>query len=123
MGDAVNLAARLMGHASKHGLGVLVDTATYMQTDVQAVNQGNAIEYEELPPVKLKGKASLIKMYRPKGMVHKREAARLIRDEGRTREIGELRERIASMHPVHAHTCASLTCVARAWHAQASCAR
>ena len=82
-----------------------------------------SMNFKMLPAVKLKGKASLIKMYRPKGMVHKREAARLIRDEGRTREIGELRERIASMRPVHAHTRASLTCIARAWHAQASCAR
>ena len=52
MGDAVNLGARLMAHASKHDLKVLCDTATYKQSDVKTVNMATAVEYKELPAVR-----------------------------------------------------------------------
>jgi predicted ATPase len=56
MGDTVNLAARLMGAA---GLGqVRCDDETYRLSH-------NSIHFETLPPVRLKGKAGLIPLYKP----------------------------------------------------------
>ena len=54
MGDAVNMAARLM----KTAKDVLVDGATYNQTS-------GAFEFEELKDVKVKGKAKTFSAYRP----------------------------------------------------------
>lgn len=56
MGDTVNLAARLMGRAAVGE--VLCDFATYRQAREQ-------ITFAALPPVRLKGKASLVRIYRP----------------------------------------------------------
>ncbi len=56
VGDTVNLAARLMVQA---GAGeVLCDYATFQQTR-------GRVSYESLPPVRVKGKAGLIRVYRP----------------------------------------------------------
>ena len=40
MGDAVNLAARLMAHAGKTGAGVLCDEITYKDTDSKRLEGG-----------------------------------------------------------------------------------
>jgi class 3 adenylate cyclase/tetratricopeptide (TPR) repeat protein len=58
MGDTVNLAARLMMKAHEQGIPALCDVATYQQTQEQ-------LSFETLPPVRLKGKAALVPMYRP----------------------------------------------------------
>ncbi|NJO04407.1 MAG: AAA family ATPase [Chloroflexaceae bacterium] len=56
MGDAVNIAARLMTHAD--GGTILCDFATYQQTRQQ-------IAYAVLNPVRLKGQAQLVAIYHP----------------------------------------------------------
>jgi class 3 adenylate cyclase/tetratricopeptide (TPR) repeat protein len=58
MGDTVNLAARLMQKAS--GGGILCDFNTYRQACPQ-------LAFESLTPMRLKGKAGLIRVYRPTG--------------------------------------------------------
>ncbi|NJN66886.1 MAG: tetratricopeptide repeat protein [Chloroflexaceae bacterium] len=58
MGDTVNLAARLMMKAHEQGIPTLCDFATYQQTQEQFI-------FETLPPLRLKGKAALVPMYRP----------------------------------------------------------
>ncbi len=56
MGDTVNLAARLMGKA---GAGaILCEVETYRQAH-------NRLAFETLAPIRLKGKAGLIRVYRP----------------------------------------------------------
>ncbi len=62
MGDTVNLAARLMGAA---GLGeIRCDHETYRLTR-------GRMTFDELPPVRLKGKAGLIRLYRPLAHIQK----------------------------------------------------
>ncbi len=56
MGDTVNLSARLMGQAGDGG--TLCDFATYQQTHRQ-------ISFDPPTQVRLKGKASLVAVYRP----------------------------------------------------------
>ena len=56
MGDAVNLSARLMGHATKHGLRVLTDQTTHELTK-------DLVTYRRLEPVMMKGKANLIPIF------------------------------------------------------------
>jgi class 3 adenylate cyclase/tetratricopeptide (TPR) repeat protein len=56
MGDTVNLGARLMSQAGAGG--ILCDFETYRQAH-------NRLSFEALPPVRLKGKAGLIRVYRP----------------------------------------------------------
>lgn len=58
MGDTVNLAARLMGRAAAGE--ILCDFPTYRQARAR-------MSFEPLPPVRLKGKASLVRIYRPRG--------------------------------------------------------
>lgn len=58
MGDTVNLAARLMMKAHEQGVGILCDFATYQQAQ-------EYITFESLSPVRLKGKAGLVPIYRP----------------------------------------------------------
>ncbi|HSH05281.1 MAG TPA: tetratricopeptide repeat protein [Anaerolineae bacterium] len=60
MGDAVNLAARLMGVAQKSGGGIRCDFATYRQA-----RQG--LQFVSLGAVNLKGKAEAVKLYEPTG--------------------------------------------------------
>ncbi|GAB4500344.1 MAG: adenylate/guanylate cyclase domain-containing protein [Anaerolineales bacterium] len=60
MGDAVNLAARLMKQAGNGG--ILCDFDTYQQARKQ-------IDFENLLPIRVKGKASMIRVYRPLGEV------------------------------------------------------
>lgn len=60
MGDAVNLGARLMVEAKKAGGGIRCDLATF-----QAVR--DQLEFEALPPRRLKGKSGLIRLYEPTG--------------------------------------------------------
>ncbi|NJP04661.1 MAG: tetratricopeptide repeat protein [Chloroflexaceae bacterium] len=57
IGDAVNLAARLMGKASTMG-GILSDFETYRQTRQR-------VHFEALAPLRLKGKTGFIRVYRP----------------------------------------------------------
>ncbi len=58
MGDTVNLAARLMGKA---GAGkIMCEYNTYRQAR-------NALRFENLPPIRVKGKAVLIRVYGPMG--------------------------------------------------------
>ncbi|NJO07028.1 MAG: AAA family ATPase [Chloroflexaceae bacterium] len=59
LGDAVNLAARLMGRAPDNTL--LCDFATYRQ----AHEKGN-IAFDAFRPMRLKGKTGLIRVYRPR---------------------------------------------------------
>ncbi|EZG70692.1 adenylate/guanylate cyclase [Gregarina niphandrodes] len=62
LGDTVNLAARLMGKAKVDE--VLCDQTTHLLCS-------HAIEFEELAPVKMKGKADLVPMFRPPGRLKK----------------------------------------------------
>ncbi len=58
VGDTVNLAARLMGKA---GAGkIMCDYDTYRQAR-------NALHFENLAPIRVKGKAGLIRVYNPVG--------------------------------------------------------
>ncbi len=58
MGDAVNLAARLMAAADRGQ--VLCDYETYR-------NARAGLAFETLPPVRIKGKVGLVRVYRPTG--------------------------------------------------------
>jgi class 3 adenylate cyclase len=58
MGDTVNLAARLMVQAG--AAGVLCDFDTYQQARER-------VTFESLPPIRVKGKAGLIRVYQPTG--------------------------------------------------------
>src|SRR5690606_12766247 len=59
MGNAVNLAARLMARVQEdHGAGVLCDFATY-----QAARA--AIHWETLAPIAVKGRAAQVRVYAP----------------------------------------------------------
>ena len=98
MGDAVNLAARLMAHASKHQLGVLADVVTYRQSDDKLAKKASSttvnrmVEYEVLEPVRMKGKADLIPIYKPLKMVLKGGVERkMIEHSGRAEELAILR--------------------------------
>lgn len=71
MGNAVNLAARLMAHVqSGQGAGVLCDFATY-----QAAHA--AIHWETLAPITVKGKAAPARVYAPLGSATPGEARTL----------------------------------------------
>jgi hypothetical protein len=56
----VNLAARLMGAASKIGENVICDETTYEQASGH-----NRFTFEQLEPQKLKGKENLVNIYHP----------------------------------------------------------
>lgn len=58
-GDTVNLAARLMKAAEAHG-GLLCDGATRQAA-------GDALEFEGLEPIRVKGKADPVAVFRPLG--------------------------------------------------------
>lgn len=64
IGDVMNLSARLMKVAGEllheTGAPILCDEATYAATHQR-------LSFEELPPVKVKGKADFIPVYRPLG--------------------------------------------------------
>ena len=109
MGDTVNLSARLMGHASQHGLGILVDSTTFRHTDtkaaaaaVQAGDAGETVEYRTLEPVKLKGKASLIPIFQPQRLVKsakgKKKEMEVLEFGGRAPELARLRKMFAMLH-------------------------
>lgn len=61
LGDVVNLAARLMQAAPDN---ILVDAATYHAARSQA-----PLAFESLPPIRVKGKAEPVLVYRPLGSV------------------------------------------------------
>jgi len=78
MGDTVNLAARLMATA---GMGqVRCDYETYRAAR-------DKLAFELLPPVRVKGKAGLIRIYRPSG-----EAGETSEAEGRQALVGRRAE-------------------------------
>jgi len=56
LGDAVNLAARLMANAPANG--ILVDESTRMRCTVE-------LSFEDLKPIKVKGKEQVVKIFRP----------------------------------------------------------
>lgn len=58
LGDRTNLAARLMGIAAPGE--TLCDHETYRAA-------ANVLDFETLPPVRVKGKAELVRVYRPTG--------------------------------------------------------
>ncbi len=58
MGDTVNLAARLMGAAGRNE--IYCDYKTYL-------NAHHKLAFDLLPPMRVKGKAGLIRIYRPTG--------------------------------------------------------
>ena len=72
MGDAVNLAARLMQLAAKSGGGLRGDHATFHATQ-------DAIHWEALPPQMVKGKAAAVRVYQPLAL----HTSRAPRREGR----------------------------------------
>ena len=106
MGDSVNLAARLMAHASKHQLQVLADEVTYRQSDAnkldkkaQSTRVNQMVEYQVLEPVKMKGKAELIPIFKPTKMVIKGGVERkMIEHNGRAEELARLRRMFAMLH-------------------------
>lgn len=58
LGDTVNLSARLMSHACKHGGGVYCDSATRK-------GAGGTLQFQELSHIKVKGKSNLVATCRP----------------------------------------------------------
>lgn len=93
IGDAVNLAARLMGVVSSLGQGqrygdILADFATYSQAHGQ-------LAFESLAPVRVKGKAGLIRVYRPRATAAETLPA-VLREQGplvgRRAELAQIRE-------------------------------
>jgi len=89
MGDTVNLAARLMGVA---GTGqIRCDFETYR-------NARNRMTFDLLPSVRVKGKAGLIRIYRPTGEAA-RESAPDARGAliGRRAEVGRLQAALAGV--------------------------
>lgn len=56
LGDAVNLAARLMANAPANG--ILIDESTKMRCTLE-------ISVEDLKPIKVKGKAQAVKIFKP----------------------------------------------------------
>ena len=82
MGDTVNLAARLMGAAGEGQ--VYCDYETYHCARHQ-------LAFDLLPPVRVKGKAGLVRIYRPTGEGdRKREEERGSALVGRRAEVGKL---------------------------------
>jgi class 3 adenylate cyclase/tetratricopeptide (TPR) repeat protein len=83
IGDVVNLAARLMQAAdavgSTEGAGVLGDAATYQAAQL-------SLDFETLPPIKVKGKAEPVAVYRP--LRHREGTARK-----QTSMVGRQKER------------------------------
>ncbi|KAL6079293.1 Adenylate cyclase type 10, variant 2 [Balamuthia mandrillaris] len=63
IGDTVNLAARLMCAAEKGGNGLLCDGNTF-----KASKFGSRIQFVELPPVKVKGKDTMIAIFKPRAL-------------------------------------------------------
>ena len=104
MGDTVNLAARLMGHATKEGLGVLVDTSTFMMTDAKTVKakEDERVEYVTLEPVRLKGKANPIPIFQPTKMVKRatqeKQSEEVLAFGGRAPELAQLRKMFAMLN-------------------------
>jgi len=84
MGDVVNLAARLMSNAKKHG--ILADHTSFKAAE-------NAYEFEELEPIPLKGKTGLFEIYKPLGK-HAHRSSSDVTLVGRTRERGAIAQRL-----------------------------
>lgn len=80
MGDAVNLAARLMQSAAKAGGGIRSDFDTHQAT-------ANDLTWETLPPEKMKGILALVRVYQPVSAQRPPRADRN-RDHAHTRLIG-----------------------------------
>ena len=59
LGDAVNMAARLMGKAHQLNLGILCGKNTFEACNLR-------IEFEKLEPIQVKGKDETIQIYKPK---------------------------------------------------------
>ncbi len=85
IGDVVNLAARLMQAAPD---GLLCDATTY-----QAAQE--RFQFEALPPLKLKGKAEPVAVYRPMGQAAASGATDAL--FGRAAERAVLTERLAQL--------------------------
>jgi predicted ATPase len=84
IGDAMNLAARLMNHV---GDGILVDDAT-----VDAA--GDRVVFESLPSIEVKGRDDLIAVYRPiRSKVRDRRRTR-VGLVGRVTELSQLRQAV-----------------------------
>lgn len=62
MGDTVNLAARLMGKAQSNEINCDLETKSLCD---------HVMDFRALPPVQMKGKASLVPIYQPTGQIHK----------------------------------------------------
>ena len=93
MGDAVNMAARMMQQASKAGAAsrVLCDQATVSHTRKQ-------IHYNPLPPVRLKGKAGTIPLYAPVAELDdSSDPHSLISRMGRDAEFRQLRGMVSDL--------------------------
>lgn len=98
MGDAVNLAARLMQTASQPGASsrVLCDEATMSYTKAQ-------IHYVPQPPVRLKGKAGTTPLYAPQSELEDgQDAATVISRMGRDTEFHQLRGMVSNLLVYHA---------------------
>ena len=107
MGDTVNLAARLMGHASKYNLQILADVVTYRKSDVNQLTAAGvaqpstSVEYTALAPIALKGKAGTFEIFRPIRMIEqgtKKAEKKALDNAGRTPELAQLRKMVAMMH-------------------------
>lgn len=97
LGDVVNLAARLMQAAPGN---ILVDAATYHAARSQA-----PLVFESLPPIRVKGKAEPVIVYRPLGSVpagassagYTRRPRSNVRLVGRTAERAILAEELQAL--------------------------
>lgn len=82
IGDVVNLSARFMGKAGSGN--ILCDYETYRSANSQ-------VTFNSLPPIRVKGKSGLIRVYQPTGTamskLHKKTSSQLI---GRKTELQQL---------------------------------
>ncbi len=88
MGDVVNLAARLMGNAKKHG--ILADHTTFKAAE-------SGYEFEELDAIPLKGKTGLFEIFKPLGK-HAHRNSTDVTLVGRTTERGAIAQRLERLN-------------------------
>eukprot|EP00928_Gymnodinium_smaydae_P037159 TRINITY_DN25834_c0_g1_i1.p1 TRINITY_DN25834_c0_g1~~TRINITY_DN25834_c0_g1_i1.p1 ORF type:complete len:2072 (-),score=304.76 TRINITY_DN25834_c0_g1_i1:130-5685(-) len=113
MGDTVNLSARLMANAKENT--VLVDEATYLRSH-------EAVNFEKLDPIKVKGKSNSIQIFAPESpSVHGLVMPLLIRHFSRRcwgRQRTDLRAWMSGPERVSGPVTDALPCFHMPWQAR-----